>query len=558
MLTHLNISDFAIIPALELDFDGGFTAITGETGAGKSILVDALGLLLGDRADSQWVRAGASKAELSAEFSLAGNPEAAEWLSESELSEAGACLLRRVIAASGRSRAFINGTPVTLAQLQSLGDLLVELHGQNEHLLLTRRDEQFRLLDEHGGYATELDAVSNAWSEFQQAEHALADLKSEAPASANDLDFLRFQVKELQETALAAGAVEELEINHERLARAGSLLESVEHSVSTLEDDEHGAGSLLHSLIQQLEEWRSLDADIAEAEKMLREAAINCDEALSSLQRARDRINLDPGRLQQLSQQLGSLHDLARKHGVRAEELEQVRDRLTARLKRVQGLDAQRAELETRRDLALAGYRIAARVLSDCRHTRSLSLSARVTGLMAELGMPGGVFELRLEHHESSAPSRRGDNRLELLVSANAGVPPGPIRQIASGGELSRISLAIKLAASNAGATRSQVFDEVDAGIGGETANTVGALLQRLAGDAQVLCVTHLAQVAVCAAAHHQVIKASSGDGTQVSIRALDRKSRVDEIARMLGGRISDQSRAHAEELLKAAGSTRN
>jgi DNA repair protein RecN (Recombination protein N) len=465
-----------------------------------------------------------------------------------------ACLLRRVITANGRSRAFINGTPVTLAQLQSLGDLLVELHGQNEHLRLTHREEQFRLLDDSGDYGTELDAVATMWRDWQQADRELSMLDDESPASERDLDFLEFQLRELRDVALSPSALREVEKDHDRLARAGSLLESVEHCVNMLEDDERGAGGVIHALAQQLEPWRALDDDISEAAKMLTESAINCNEALSSLQRARDRIDLDPGRLQQVSEQLGALHDLARKHAVPASELESVREQLESRLQQLQGMDTRRAELQAKREQALSVYREAAGILSDQRRKQAETLSARVTRLMGDLGMPGGIFKLQVEENSGGAPSRQGDDRLELLVSANPGTPAGPIRQIASGGELSRISLAIKVAASKSGVARSQIFDEVDAGIGGDTANAVGALLRRLAGDAQVLCVTHLAQVAACAGAHRQVSKASSGNSTRVSIRVLDRQSRVDEIARMLGGRVSDQSRAHAEEMLEAAG----
>jgi len=554
MLNHLHISNFAIVPTLDLDFRPGFTAITGETGAGKSILVDALGLLLGERSDAAWVRPGSERAELSAEFSLENNAEARDWLEEMELAAGDTCLLRRTIAPGGRSRAFINGSPVTVAQMQSLGQLLVEIHGQNEHMRLTRTVEQFRLLDDSGDYADALEAVQTACSEWQQAKRELDALERDVSVSPAELEFLNFQLAELQQFDLSAEALESLQTEHDRLAAGGSLLDALNATLELLDpessDDREGINSSLNAALGKLKYFSALDKHISDACGMLQEAAVNCSEAVNSLRAARDRVDLSPARLENLSQTLGELHDLARKHHVRMEGLEQVRHSLAARIDSASGSEERRSRLQADLQHRLARYRTCARTLHDRRRGQAAKLSQRVTALMSELGMAGGTFELAVTLDEQARPSPRGDDEVQISISANPGLPPGPLNKIASGGELSRISLAIKVAASNGSEAVTQIFDEVDAGIGGATANAVGRLMKRLSGSGQALCVTHLAQVAVCATHQLQVRKATGVDTTNVDTRLLDEAGRVDEIARMLSGNISAQSRAHAIELL--------
>jgi DNA repair protein RecN (Recombination protein N) len=553
MLTHLSIRDFAIVPALELEFDQGFTAITGETGAGKSILVGALGLLLGERSDSGWVRPGSEKAELSAVFDLAGNGEALDWLGQAELGSGQDCLLRRTISANGRSRAWVNGTPVTLQQLGELGNLLVELHGQNEHIRLASRRRQLQLLDASGSYTGELEACAQCYRAWKSLDEQLTALLDDAPASPGELELLRFQVSELQQQALSAEDLASLESEHRLLSKGGELLEAIHASLDRLESEDLGVGSGLHSALNALEVFEALDSNIAEARRMLQEAAINCQEAAASLRAAGSRVDLDPDRLQSVGDQLGALGDLARKHRVQLEQLGEVRDTLAGRLDRAEHFSGRRDELEAECSAALASYRQAAKRLSECREKHATSLGQAVSALMAELGMPGGTFRIQLRHDAGGRPRERGDDDVELLVSANPGMPPGPLAKIASGGELSRISLAIKTATSRAGAALTQVFDEVDAGIGGATANAVGGLLRRLADGGQALCVTHLAQVAVCAAHQIAVRKDAADETTRLDTLLLDGDGRVDEVARMLSGRVSDQSRAHASALLEAA-----
>jgi len=554
MLKHLHIRNFAIVPTLDLDIEAGFTAITGETGAGKSILVDALGLLLGDRSDAGWVRSGAERAELTAEFLVADNKDARKWLDKYDLSADGCCLLRRTINSSGRSRAFINGSPVTVAQLQSLGHLLVEIHGQNEHLRLTRSTEQFKLLDKSGTHAAELSKVKSAHSDWKQVAEELNTLNQESSISASDLEFLNFQLAEFQQYDLRAESIATLQTEHDRLAAGSSLLDALTAGIELLEPESAtgnaGVNSDINTTLGQLQEFIPLDADISAACQILQEAAVNCGEALGALRTARDRVDLNPARYDAVANTLGQLHDLAH---VRMDGLEDVMHKLSTRIERAGGAEKRRGELEAELETRLGDYRKAAKSLHQKRSQHAARLSKRVIELMVELGMAGGTFELAVSLQPQSTPSPRGDDEVQINISANAGLPPGPLSKIASGGELSRISLAIKAATSSGDETVTQIFDEVDAGIGGETANAVGRLLKRLAGRGQALCVTHLAQVAVCATHQLQVRKASGKAATAVDTSLLDINGRVDEIARMLSGKVSEQSRAHAVELLSAA-----
>ena len=557
MLRHLQIRNFAIVPTLDLEIREGFTAITGETGAGKSILVDALGLLLGERSDAGWVRSGAERAELTAEFSVNNNQEARQWLEDSELSANSACLLRRTINASGRSRAFINGSPVTLAQIQSLGDLLVEIHGQNEHLRLTNKAEQFKLLDGSGDYKKESSRVETTYIEWKSVATELDVLNKESSIPASELEFLKFQLAELKQHDLSKNAVAGLQTEHDRLAAGDDLLDALTHSVELLEPESstarEGINADINTSLARLKTFISLDPDIDEACKMLQEAAVNCSEAVTAVRAARDRVDLNPARYESVAKTLSQLHELARKHRVNMDGLEEVMDKLTGRIELAGSFEHRRHELEAALNTHLQDYRHAANTLHVKRLKHASKLSTRVVQLMGELGMEGGTFEMPVSLNPDQPPGPRGDDLLQINISANPGLPPGPLNKIASGGELSRISLAIKVAAASGDDCVTQIFDEVDAGIGGETANAVGHLLKRLAGNGQALCVTHLAQVAVCATHQLQVRKASQKESTIVDTNLLNTNDRVNEIARMLSGKISEQSRAHAVELLSVA-----
>ncbi len=557
MLKHLHISNFAIVPTLELDFQPGFTAITGETGAGKSILVDALGLLLGERSDANWVRPGEDRAELAAEFGIEDNAAVNAWLEAFELVAHGQCLLRRTINSLGRSRAFINGSPVTVAQLQDLGNLLVEIHGQNEHLRLTKTAALFDFLDESGDYKDALLGVEIAYKDWKKSQDELQNLKRESYLPVTDLEFMQFQLDELRQHDLGADSVAALQTEYDRLAAGGALLDAVSDSMERLDPESNpeaiGINTGLNQIFDQLQAFAHLDKDIAASCQMLQEAGVNTAEAVNALRAARERIELDPERFAAVADSLSRLNELARKHGVPMQALSQIRDSLVVRIETAGNTQQHHDEIKTRLAHYLKTYRDKAAILHNERSDHAGKLAQSVTELMSKLGMTGGCFELNLSFDPQRPPSLRGDDHLQASVSANAGLPTGPLAKIASGGELSRLSLAIKVASGGRRESLTQIFDEIDVGIGGDTANTVGRQLQRLAGHGQALCVTHLAQVAVCATHQLRVHKVASQSTTRIDTHLLDSVERVDEIARMLSGHISKQSRAHAEELLRAA-----
>jgi len=553
MLNFLQIRNFAIVESLDLEFSAGFTAITGETGAGKSILVDAVGLLRGNRADTSAIRDGAEKAELSAEFELEDGSKALAWLRDTELDNANSCLLRRLINENGRSRAWINGTAVTLQQLAELGDLLVEIHGQNEHIRLLGSEEQFRLLDGSGKYAAKIHDVATShrsWEQLEQEKQALLD---ESPLSEGDRELLQYQLRELESALLSPTEFEALETTHRRMARGSEIIAGLEFALSCLEGENNSISTKLHAAIDRLNEYASLDQEIDDAVRLLGVASINCEEARNSIQGTLSGMDLSAERLAEMERKLSEQYDLARKHRAEPGHLVQVLDKLRQRLDRAGSLEQRLAAIEPELAQSLQNYRTVAEKLHQARASRAALLSDAVTTLMQELGMTGGCFKFTVHHKPDSPPSVRGDDRLELLVSANPGIAPGPLRKVASGGELSRISLAIKVASKSDETSLTQIFDEVDAGIGGDTANAVGALLGSLSTRGQALCVTHLAQVAVCADHQMQVQKSAKNKQTQVKTRLLVKDERVDEIARMLGGHLSEQSRAHASELLATA-----
>ena len=531
----------------------GFSAITGETGAGKSILVDALGLLLGGRADSGAIRGGCDKAELTAEFDLEVGSEALAWLQQTELDDDQGCLLRRLIHQNGRSRAWINGTAVTLSQLQELGQCLVEIHGQNEHIRLVHAAERFRLLDSDEQCGKTLALVNQAWSVWHEVELELQQLDGESPLAAGELDLLLYQIDELDGVALNADKLGKLEGEHKLLSHGKDVIHAMESAMDLLQKDESGVDSQIQHVISLLGSHAELDTDISNAVSALHEAAINCEESRASLQSAMSRISLSPERLAELDQTISRLFDLARKHRVEPVRLPEILQSLRERCELAATRHERRQALMEKQPQLLQKYRSTASSLHDARKIRAARLSKAVSDLMQVLGMQGGSFEINVEHQSEAVPSQRGDDRIELRVSANPGIEPGPLRKVASGGELSRISLALKVASAAGDFAPTQVFDEVDAGIGGETANSVGRLLQSVAGSGQALCVTHLAQVAVCADQQFRVLKSADDQITRVETSLLAEDERVDEIARMLGGRLSDQSRAHASELLAGA-----
>ncbi|MEP6907517.1 MAG: DNA repair protein RecN [Pseudoxanthomonas sp.] len=554
MLRHLALKDFAVVRSAELEFGRGMTVISGETGAGKSLLVDALGFLSGLRADSGVVRHGAERAELSAEFSLDDASPALAWLRDNELDDKD-CQLRRVIRADGGSRAFINGRSVTLAQLTELAGLLVEIHGQHEHQALLSRPSQLGLLDAYARNHAECRNVREAaaaWSALLQER----DLLSAQGDVSDRINYLEHQFKELEGEALAPDAVEALSANHRRQANASGLIDACNAAFMRLSGEE------APSVSRQLQQTRGELARVAEHEPRLREvdallegASIQLEEALVVLDKVRDDLDADPAQLMELERKLTRLHDLARKHRVSPEQLGARRDAIAVELEGLRGAGERLLSLNNEIASTTANWRLAAAKLAKTRQSSATQLAKATTALIAELGMGGGHFEIAIEPNEVERPDPLGSERVEFLVSANAGQPPRALRKVASGGELSRISLAIEVAALGLDAVPTMVFDEVDSGIGGAVSDIVGQKLRALGEQRQVLCVTHLPQVAAQGHAHYRVSKAPVDGMTQSSVELLPAKQREEELARMLGGvEVTKEARAAAKRLLTNVG----
>ncbi|HEX6612984.1 MAG TPA: DNA repair protein RecN [Rhodanobacteraceae bacterium] len=556
MLTRLSVRNFAVVEAAEIEFGAGLTVVTGETGAGKSLLVDALLLLSGARADSGMVRQNCERAELAAEFDLAALPAARDWLTEQALDdEDSGCRLRRVIAAEGGSRAWINGRAASLAQLAELAATLVEIHGQHEHQALLDRAQQLQLLDAFGGLQDEAARVrqlAGRWRELVAHERKLAG-GEDAQAR---IELLRHELSELQRWALAPEALAELEMQHQRLANAGKLAEGASGLAELLDgDSEYAAARSIARAKGELERLAELDPALRGPLELLDSAGIQLGEAADALSRYAQDMDLDPQRYAEVDAHLAALHDLARRHRVPASELHARMEQLNEELQSLEGAGDALAKLAAQREHLARHYEISAKALSSGRASAAKKLGASVSSLMGELGMAGGTFAAELEPQSGNEPDAQGRERCEFLVSANPGMPPRPLRRVASGGELSRIGLAIEVAALGADATGTMVFDEVDAGIGGAVAEVVGAKLRALGAQRQVLCVTHLPQVAAQGHAHLHVAKAVEGKSTRTHIATLDAKGRNEELARMLGGvEIGREARAHAKKMLEKAG----
>ncbi|MDP3670370.1 MAG: DNA repair protein RecN [Telluria sp.] len=547
MLRTLSIRDFVIVDSIELEFSSGFSVFTGETGAGKSILIDALQLALGGRGDASVVREGAPKADITAEFTVDG--AAREWLAQNEFAlEDASALLRRVIDNAGRSKAFINGIAATATQLRELGDLLVDIHGQHAHQSLLKSEAQRALLDNQAACGADAGAVAAAHKAWRALARQREQFESDARNVLIERERLEWQVGELDKLALKPGEWAEIGNEHSRLSHAASLLEGAQEALAAISESEHPILSQLSALNQKLGKLVDVDAQLQPVLDCMEPARIQLQEAVYALNDYLDRVELDPERLRQVEARLEAIHSSARKFRVTPEELIEEHADLSDKLRQLadaSDLDGLRKQEEKLK----AAYMEQARKLSAARAEAGAVLGKQVSAAMQDLNMTGGSFAVALNACE---PSASGLEQVEFLVAGHAGVAARPLAKVASGGELARIALAISVITSNATTTPTLIFDEVDSGIGGGVAEVVGRLLKRLGQQRQVLCVTHLPQVASQANQHFQVAKGSTGNGKTVSrIDVLDNKARVEEVARMLGGlEITATTRKHARELL--------
>jgi len=551
MLRTLTIRDFVIVDTIELEFSNGFTVFTGETGAGKSILIDALQLALGGRGDASMVREGTAKADITADFAVTEN--AGAWLAQHEFAvDEGGALLRRVIDNAGRSKAYINGISATAAQLRELGEMLVDIHGQHAHQSLLKSDAQRALLDNQiavrdPAALEEAQGVALAYKAWKALVRQREEFEKDARNVLVERERLEWQVSELDKLAPKAGEWTEISNEHSRLSHAASLLEGAQEALQAISEDDHPILSQLSSLNAKLGKLVSVDAELQGVLDCMEPARIQLQEAVYALNNYIDKVELDPGRLREVDARMEALHSAARKYHVTPEALHEEHASLATRLRQL--ADASDIDgLRKQEEKSKAAYMEVARRLSKRRAQAAVELGKGVTHAMQELSMSGGSFAIGLNEGE---PGAHGLEQVEFLVAGHAGVAPRPLAKVASGGELARISLAIAVITAHATTTPTLIFDEVDTGIGGGVAEVVGRLLKRLGQQRQVLCVTHLPQVASQANQHFQVAKGTNEGRTVSRIDVLDNRARVEEVARMLGGiEITETTRKHARELL--------
>lgn len=554
MLTEIQVRNLAIVSSMELELQDGLTALTGETGAGKSILIDALGLALGERADNSLIRADSDRTEVTAVFDLKNLPEAAEWLKQQELDEEDECILRRSLNRQGPSKAYINGRTVPLQQLQLLGSLLVEIHGQHAHQSLLKSNHQRRLLDAYGGLLKLAQQVAQQYRHYQTELSKLEALTATAQERASRLDLLRFQANELNSLNLTSDEWINLEQEHRRLSHQEQLGDTCRAIIDGLDEEQQAIRSRLSGFVERLNDAALLDEALSEPQQMLDGALIQVDETLASLRNYLNDMELDSSGLQQLEERLGILHDMARKYRVKPELLPDKLREIEEELQRLDNSEIELAELSQTVDRQHNTYLQLGKQLSTKRKKTAQRLSGEITQAMQQMGMPGGEFRVSLHELQPEQATANGFEQVEFMVSANPGMPLQPLSKVASGGELSRISLAIQVATISCGSTPTLIFDEVDVGIGGGVAEIVGQMLRTLAANRQILCVTHLPQVAAQAMHHFQVQKTTQKKTTWTGIAKLQQEERIQEIARMLGGvQITEQTLAHAQEMIDLA-----
>lgn len=552
MLMNLQVRDFAIVEKIDVEFAAGMTVLTGETGAGKSILIDALGLVLGERGSANLVRSGAKRAEFAAEFDVSQLPQVDAWLQEQALDLDGECLLRRVINADGRSRAFINGNSVPLSQLKRVGELLLDIHGQHFHQSLGRRAVQLELLDHYGSLQQLRAETATHFSAWQAVAARLEAILNADSSRESRLDLLRFQIEELDALAMQDGELAELNNERQKLQNSGRLMHGVTNSVEALMDnDTANANSLIAEAAKALEAIEAYDPALKPVIDLLESAGIQVAEAAEILRRYGESVDMDPARRDWVEERLDAIQDVARKHRVGSDELADLHHHLREELDEITHAEQRGKELEIQLEALRTQYFDSAAALSTQRAAAAKEFSCAVSEAMSGLGMPGGKFTVAIGRLDDDAARAWGIDKIDFLISANPGQEPQPLAKIASGGELSRMSLSIQVIASDGSQIPTMIFDEVDSGVGGSVAEMVGRRLQELGVKRQVLCVTHLPQVASLADQHYRVSKVSDGQSTRTGVQHLDHDERVEELARMLGGvEITSTTLDHAAEML--------
>ncbi|MEC4750190.1 DNA repair protein RecN [Methylomicrobium sp. Wu6] len=552
MLLNLTIIDLAVVKTLDLELEKGMSVLTGETGAGKSILLTALGLALGDRADSGYVRPDAKRAEINLEFDLADAPLARGWLAENDLDDGEHCLIRRVVNEDGRSKAYINNRPVTLQSLQELSEKLVEIHGQHAHLTLLGADEQRRLLDAFAKNQPLLDKLNACYRQWHQAHRELAALKKASLDHSEREELLRYQLDELTQLDLAHFDYQALSDEHSKLANLGQILSAGQRQIDVLyENDQVSVIRMLGHCVNELNHLARFAPELNNVCSLLSEAQIQIEEASLELRRFLESQEADPKRLEDLDNQIGVIQSLSRKHHVAPEDLPELARKLAHELDNLTHSEERIGALEADVAKTLDQYRQLAAELTAQRQQAAARLGQQISAMIKELGMPQGEFRVELSELDGNEPKTNGLDKIEFLVSANPGMPPKPLAKVASGGELARISLAIQVTTSSDKTTPTMIFDEVDSGIGGGIAEIVGQKLRSLSQNRQVMCVTHLPQVAAQAHHHLFVEKNQETDITSSSVRVLDHEERVFEVGRMLGGvNLTENTLAHAREML--------
>lgn len=553
LLKHLHIRDFAVIEELDIPFKDGMTVFTGETGAGKSIMVGALGLVLGDRSDSSIVRTGCERTEITAIFDIDNEGDIPPILAEQGIDYENELILRRVINTDGRSRAYVNGSSVPVQLLRTLGDCMVDIHGQHAHQSLLKAAVQRNMLDGFGNHPQQVNDVMDAWKVWHATELELQALSPENRDRDAQISLLQYQIQELEALNPGESTFSAIEEEYSRLSNANQLLEVCQQTLQQLSDDEHSIQNQVSRNLSELQDILKIDQSLSSVTELLNGATIQIGEASDELRHYLDTLDLDPERLKVVEDRLGALHEMARKHKIRPETLADHLISLKDELHKLENSEARFKELLKLQESSIENYYQAATRLSQCRLHAAKLLSVNISKKLNKLGMPGGKFSIRISEIEKNTPLINGMDKIDYLVSLNPGQSLQPLSKVASGGELSRISLAIQVTASQDKGIPTLIFDEVDSGIGGGVAEIIGKLLHSLSDKRQVFCVTHLPQVASQGDHHLQVTKATHAGTTLTRVSELNEEERIDEIARMLGGvKITEQTLAHAKEMFKS------